>query len=87
MAARKSNSPEHEYCRELFPPPASVISVIFSKGWGMLDDHFLIIEPAQAWAEGINFENWLPDGHNAGLQPDGHSFLYSGIHYLLFFIV
>ena len=63
-----------------------LISVIFSKGWGMLDDHFLIIEPAQAWAEGINFENWLPDGHGGGSQPDGHSFLYSGIHYLLFLL-
>lgn len=61
-----------------------LISVIFSKGWGMLDDHFLIIEPAQAWADGLNYNNWLPDANGGGSQPDGHSFLYSGIHYLLF---
>jgi len=61
-----------------------LISVIFSKGWGMLDDHFLIIEPAQAWADGLNYNNWLPDAFGSGSQPDGHSLLYSGIHYLLF---
>ena len=63
-----------------------LVAVIFSKGWGMLDDHFLIIEPAQAWADGINYNNWLPDGNGGGSQPDGHSFLYSGIHYLLFLL-
>jgi hypothetical protein len=61
-----------------------LIAVIFSKGWGMLDDHFLVIEPAQAWADGLNYNHWLPDAHGGGSQPDGHSFLYSGIHYLLF---
>ena len=50
----------------------------------MLDDHFLIIEPAQAWADGLNYNNWLPDNNGGGSQPDGHSFLYSGIHFLLF---
>lgn len=63
-----------------------IISVIFSKGWGMLDDHFLIIEPAQAWADGLNYNNWLPDDNGGGSQPDGHSFLYSGMHYLLFLL-
>jgi hypothetical protein len=62
-----------------------LVAVIFSRGWGMHDDHFLIIEPAQAWAEGINYNNWLPGPHGAS-QPDGHSLLYSGIHFLFFFI-
>jgi len=51
----------------------------------MHDDHFLIIEPAQAWADGINYNNWLP-GPNNSPQPDGHSLLYSGLHFLFFLI-
>lgn len=62
-----------------------LIAVVFSKGWGMHDDHFLIIEPAQAWAEGINYNDWLP-GPNSGSQPDGHSLLYSGLHFLFFLV-
>jgi hypothetical protein len=60
-----------------------LIAVVFSKGWGMQDDHFLIIEPAQAWAEGINYNNWFPGPHH-GSQPDGHSLFYSGVHFLIF---
>jgi hypothetical protein len=62
-----------------------LVAVVFSKGWGMQDDHFLIIEPAQAWAEGINYINWLP-GPNNHPQPDGHSLFYSGLHYLFFLL-
>jgi len=62
-----------------------LIAVVFSKGWGMHDDHFLIIEPAQAWADGINYNNWLPGPHS-GSQPDGHSLLYSGLHFLFFLV-
>ena len=60
-----------------------LVAVIFSRGFGMHDDHFLVIEPAQAWADGINYQNWLPGGRTDAL-PDGHSLLYSGLHYLLF---
>ncbi len=59
------------------------LASIFSKGYGMMDDHFLVIEPAQAWADGINYQGWLPGGRS-NVVPDGHSLLYSGIHYLLF---
>lgn len=58
-----------------------LIAVIFSKGYGMHDDHFLIIEPAQAWVDGYTYDNWLPSG---GAQtPDGHSLFYSGINFLI----
>ena len=59
-----------------------LVSVIFSKGFGWHDDHFLVIEAAQAWADGTDYNNWLP-GSGAAL-PDGHSFLYSGIHFVIF---
>ncbi len=60
-----------------------MLAVIFSRGFGMHDDHFLVIEPAQAWADGINYQEWLPGGR-LNVQPDGHSLLYSGLHYVLF---
>lgn len=59
-----------------------LLAVIFSKGYGMHDDHFLIIESAQSWADGTDYNNWLP-GHGDSM-PDGHSWFYSGLHYLLF---
>ncbi len=62
---------------------ARLVSVIFAKGWGMLDDHFLVIEVAQSWADGGDVSLWLPwTAGNEG--PTGHSFFYAGLHYLLF---
>jgi len=60
-----------------------LIAAIFSRGFGMHDDHFLVIEAAQAWVDGV-----IVPGHPqvAGqeLIPDGHSLFYMGLHYLLF---
>jgi 4-amino-4-deoxy-L-arabinose transferase-like glycosyltransferase len=59
-----------------------LLAVIFSKGWGMHDDHFLIIEAAQSWADGTDYNNWLP---GSGAQtPSGHSLFYAGLHFLFF---
>ena len=60
-----------------------LLAVIFSKGYGWHDDQFLIIEIAQSWVDGIDYYSWLPsaDGTN---PPEGFSFFYVGIHYLLF---
>ncbi|MBW7848010.1 MAG: hypothetical protein H3C41_08005 [Bacteroidales bacterium] len=60
-----------------------MISVIFSKGFGMHDDHFLVIEQAQSWADGGDYLGWLP-GSQGNSGPEGHSFFYVGIHYLFF---
>ena len=60
-----------------------LVAVIFARGWGMLDDHFLVIEIAQSWIDDGNFNHWLPwDAENEG--PTGHSFFYAGLHYYLF---
>ncbi|MFC1730688.1 glycosyltransferase family 39 protein [candidate division KSB1 bacterium] len=60
-----------------------LLAVIFSKGFGMHDDHFLVIEVANSWANGTDYNNWLP-GSNINNSPQGHSFFYVGFHYLLF---
>ena len=61
-----------------------VLAAIFSKGYGMSDDHFLVIEPAQAWVDGFNYNNWLPEKNIQNAPASGHSFFYPGLHYLLF---
>jgi len=60
------------------------ISVLFSQGYGMSDDHFLIIEVAQSWVDGFDQNNWLPGPHNPNAVPSGHSLFYTGLHYYLF---
>ncbi len=64
-----------------------LIAVLFSKGYGMSDDHFLIIEVPQSWVDGLDVNNWLPGLHNPNAKPCGHSLFYTGLHYylLLFF--
>jgi len=65
---------------------ARLIAVIFSKGFGMFDDHFLVIESAQSWVDGTDYNDWLPwSPGNKG--PTGHSFFYPGIHFVLFYLM
>src|ERR1035437_10423010 len=62
-----------------------MLAVIFSKGFGMFDDHFLVIEIAQTWVDKIyGYNNWLPFGGNTSSLPSGHSLFYTGLHFLLF---
>lgn len=60
-----------------------LIAVVFSQGYGMHDDHFLVIEASQSWVDGTDYNNWLPQ-NQANPKPEGHSFFYVGIHYLIF---
>ncbi|MBS1652495.1 MAG: glycosyltransferase family 39 protein [Bacteroidetes bacterium] len=63
-----------------------LISVIFSKGYGWHDDHFLVVEPAQNWLDGYP-NAWLPN-HPASMgTPGAHPFTYPGIHYVLFYLL
>jgi hypothetical protein len=57
-----------------------LISVLFSKGYGMSDDHFLIIEVAQRWIEGIY--HW----YNRN-EPFLQSIIYPGVHSVLFWLM
>ena len=58
-----------------------ILAVLFSKGYGMHDDHFLVIESAQSWVDNFDYNNWLP---SSSAQPSGHSWFYCGLHYFLF---
>jgi hypothetical protein len=63
-----------------------LIAVIFAKGFGMHDDHFLVIEPAMAWVDGIDNDGWLPQ-FREGATPSGHSLFFPGLHYVLFYLL
>jgi hypothetical protein len=59
------------------------ISSLLSQGYGMHDDHFLVIEPAQAWIDKVDYNGWMPM-FKPGATPSGHSLFYPGLHFLLF---
>jgi 4-amino-4-deoxy-L-arabinose transferase-like glycosyltransferase len=59
-----------------------LVAVFFAKGFGMHDDHFLYIEIPQSWVDGHDYNNWLP-WSAPGNMPQGHSFLYPGINFLI----
>ena len=59
-----------------------LLAVIFSKGYGMHDDHFLIIEASQSWVDGTDYNNWLPG--SGATVPSGHSMFYTGLHFIFF---
>lgn len=64
-----------------------VIAAIFSQGYGMHDDHFLIVEAASSWADGYDYNHWLPWSPESTGKPEGHSFTYVGLNYIYFAIM
>ncbi|MBD77686.1 MAG: hypothetical protein CL840_01940 [Crocinitomicaceae bacterium] len=60
-----------------------IISILFSKGYGMHDDHYLIVEAAQSWVDGYDYNSWLPK-NRPNSDPTGHSWFYVGLHYYFF---
>ena len=62
-----------------------LFAVVFAKGFGMHDDHFLIIESSKSWIEGGDYNRWLPWSQDTdNPMPSGHSFFYPGLLYCLF---
>jgi len=54
-----------------------LVAAIFSGGYAMHDDHFLVIEVAQSWADGNDIFNWISATYED--NESGRSFLYPGI--------
>lgn len=61
-----------------------LVAAVFSGGYFAQDDHFLVIEAAQSWVDGFDYNNWLPWNQGADPMPTGHMMLYPGLHFLLF---
>jgi len=64
-----------------------LIAAIFSQGYGMHDDHFLIIEASKSWVGGYDYNNWLPWSPGNQGHPEGHSFTYVGLNFIFFYIL
>ena len=65
-----------------------LLSVIFSKGFGMHDDHFLIIETSKSWLHGGDYNLWLPWSQNTDNPvPSGHSLFYPTLMYCFFWLL
>jgi len=60
-----------------------LLAVIFARGFGMIDDHFLAIEAPQSWVDSYDYNSWLP-GSPGNTGPTGHNFFYPGLHFILF---
>ena len=63
-----------------------LIAAIFSQGYGMHDDHFLVVEASSSWVDGYDYNGWLPwsEGNRGG--PEGHSFTYVGLNFIFFYL-
>lgn len=62
-----------------------LVAAVFAQGYGMHDDHFLVVEQAQSWLDGHDYGRWLPEFQTQNPpQAKGHSFFYPGIHFVLF---
>lgn len=61
-----------------------LLAAFFSEGYFAHDDHFLMIEAAQSWVDGFDYNNWLPWNQSGTPTPTGHMMLYPGLHYVLF---
>ncbi len=61
-----------------------ILAAIFSKGYGMHDDHFVVIETASSWSDGIDNSGWLSWSEQSIGKPQGHSFTYVGLNYVFF---
>jgi hypothetical protein len=66
---------------------ARLIAAVFSQGYGMHDDHFLIIEASASWVDGYDYNHWLPWSEGNAGHPEGHSFTYVGLNFLYFFVM
>lgn len=61
-----------------------LLAALFSQGYFAHDDHFLVIEAADSWVKGYDYNDWLPWNQGGNPRPSGHSYVYVGAHYLLF---
>lgn len=64
-----------------------LIAAVLSQGYGMHDDHFLVIEMAGSWVDDMNYSTWLPWSESTTGHPEGHSFTYVGLNFILFYLL
>ena len=61
-----------------------LIAVFAAPGYLMVDDQFLVVEPAASWAAGADHNNWLPWNMEGEKKPHAANFSYVGTQYFVF---
>lgn len=61
-----------------------LVAAIFSQGYGMHDDHFVVIEEPWSWTQNQDYDGWLPGTRGEDAKPSIFSFFYPGINYITF---
>jgi len=61
-----------------------LIAVFAAPGYLMVDDQFLVVEPAASWASGADHNNWLPWNMEGEKKPHAANFSYVGTQYFVF---
>lgn len=59
-------------------------AAVFGGGYLMHDDHFLVVEVAASWADGEDYNNWLPWSQRGVPEAHPANFAYPVSQYLLF---
>jgi len=62
-----------------------LLAVVFARGWGMIDDHFLAIEAPQSWADGFIIMAGFPEARVIQVRLVTISFIPGCISYSLCF--
>lgn len=61
-----------------------LMAAFFAPGYLMVDDHFLVVEAGASWADGADYNNWLPWNQSGEPKPHAANFAYVGTQYLVF---
>ena len=59
-------------------------AALYGGGYLMHDDHFLVVEVAASWADGEDYNDWLPWNQKGTPKAHPANFAYAGSQYLLF---
>lgn len=61
-----------------------ILAAFFAPGYLMVDDHFLVVEAGASWADGSDYNNWLPWNQEGEPKPHAANFAYVGTQFLVF---
>lgn len=64
-----------------------VLASFFAPGYLMHDDHFLVVEAAASWADGEDYNAWLPWNMGEVKKPHPANFAYVGTQYIYFEVI
>ena len=66
---------------------ARMAAATLGSGYLMHDDHFLVVEVAASWADGEDYNDWLPWNQGDTPSPYPGNFAYPGTQFLLFLLM